>query len=48
VDYFPDKAKISYATGFQVVYYNNYKIIDVSQKQGDVLFEKQYVLASSD
>ena len=44
VDYFPDKAKISYATGFQVAYYNNYKVIDVSQKQGDTLFEKQYVL----
>jgi iron complex transport system substrate-binding protein len=44
VDYFPEKAVISYATGFEVIYHNNYKVVTVTQKQADTLFEKQYVL----
>lgn len=29
VDYFPDKAEISYAEGFTVEYFNNYKVVTV-------------------
>ena len=28
-DYFPDKAEVTYATGFEVTYENNYKVVDL-------------------
>jgi iron complex transport system substrate-binding protein len=43
-DYFPDKVSISYATGFEVGYHKNYKIITVKNpwRNADTTF--QYVL----
>ncbi len=44
VDYFPEKIKVTYATGFDVTYHKNYKVVHVKQQQADTLFEKEYVL----
>jgi iron complex transport system substrate-binding protein len=44
VDYFPDKTEINYAEGFEVEYFNHYKVITVLQpwRDSDVTFT--YVL----
>ncbi|MEO1182569.1 MAG: ABC transporter substrate-binding protein, partial [Cyanobacteria bacterium J06636_28] len=30
-DYFPNKVQLEYATGFSVDYFNNYKVVTVTQ-----------------
>lgn len=44
VDYFPEKIRVSHAAGFNVTYHKHYKVVTVTQQQGDTLFEKDYVL----
>ncbi len=43
-DYFPNKVKINYATGFAVEYQNNYKIVTVKNPWKDAKTSFQYVL----
>ncbi|MBC7811575.1 MAG: ABC transporter substrate-binding protein, partial [Burkholderiales bacterium] len=44
VDYFPDKAEFEYATGVEVEYFNNYKVVTVLQPWPGADTSYQYVL----
>ena len=44
VDYFPDKAEVEYAEGFEVEYFNNYKVISVLRPWRDSDITFSYVL----
>lgn len=44
VDYFPDKAEFEYATGVEVEYFNNYKLVTVLQPWPGADTSFQYVL----
>ncbi|HLU08750.1 MAG TPA: ABC transporter substrate-binding protein [Oceanobacillus sp.] len=44
VDYFPDKTEVEYAAGFEVEYFNNYKVINVLQPWRDADVTFTYVL----
>jgi iron complex transport system substrate-binding protein len=44
VDYFPQEATVMYAEGFQISYYNNYKVILVNEPFADAGFRYEYVL----
>jgi iron complex transport system substrate-binding protein len=44
IDYFPDKVSVDYATGFQVEYHNNYKVVTVSKPWQGAEEGFQYVL----
>lgn len=44
VDYFPQKLTIDYATGWQIEYFNNYKLITVSEPWAGADTSFQYVL----
>ncbi|NOK64283.1 MAG: ABC transporter substrate-binding protein [Chloroflexi bacterium AL-W] len=44
VDYFPEKASIEYSTGWEVEYFNNYKVINVLNPWRDADVTFQYVL----
>jgi iron complex transport system substrate-binding protein len=44
VDYFPDKTEVEYAEGFEVEYFNNYKVINVLRPWRDADVTFTYVL----
>ncbi len=44
VDYFPQKLTLDYATGWQIAYFNHYKLITVSQPWAGADTSFQYVL----
>jgi iron complex transport system substrate-binding protein len=44
VDYFPEKSEIDYAEGFEVDYFNNYKVISVLRPWRDAEVTFSYVL----
>lgn len=43
-DYFPDKIRLNYATGFSVTYHNHYKVVTVTRPWKDADRDFQYVL----
>jgi iron complex transport system substrate-binding protein len=43
-DYFPNKAKINYATGFAVEYHNHYKVVTIKNPWQNAKTQFQYVL----
>ncbi|TAE55960.1 MAG: ABC transporter substrate-binding protein [Nostocales cyanobacterium] len=43
-DYFPNKAKINYATGFAVEYHNHYKVVNIKNPWQNAKTQFQYVL----
>ena len=47
VDYFPDKITVDYATGFDVVYHTNYKVVTVRKPWRDAESNFEYVLVQS-
>jgi iron complex transport system substrate-binding protein len=44
VDYFPDEATVEYAQGFEINYYDNYKVILIDQAYADGGARFEYVL----
>lgn len=44
VDYFPDKVSLTYAEGWTIEYFNNYKVVDVVRPWQDAEQTFQYVL----
>jgi iron complex transport system substrate-binding protein len=43
-DYFPEKATVNYATGFEVEYHKNYKVVTVKNPWRDAQVNFQYLL----
>ncbi|NMG18287.1 ABC transporter substrate-binding protein [Brasilonema bromeliae] len=43
-DYFPEKVTVNYATGFEVEYYKNYKVVTVKNPWRDAQVSFQYIL----
>ncbi|MBW4632343.1 MAG: ABC transporter substrate-binding protein [Iphinoe sp. HA4291-MV1] len=43
-DYFPEKVTVNYATGFEVKYYKNYKVVMVKNPWRDAQISFQYIL----